>query len=269
MSVILIQCLGAVGLAILAVLAVRRALVKKQLDSYKDAVDIYFLIIGTIYAVILAFMLATVWEKYDQVSTMSEREANYLMDVYRLAEGMSEPDSSRIKSAAYEYAIKVTEDEWPLMASGSMQFGESDSGDHLWKAVTTAQPTSKHDELLLRELLSRFTTMTECRRIRIFRSTEGLPLLLWVILELGAIFIVGLSFLIQLRSIRMHSFLVGILSLVIVLVLLVTQDLSTPFDGVMGLEPYGFKQTKLRMERLSESERQNDQNRQNTEGSSP
>jgi hypothetical protein len=261
----LIQCLSAVGLAILAMLVVRRGLSRKELDLYQDAVGLHFLTVGTIYAVILAFMLATVWQKYEEVATMSEREASYLMDVYRLAQPLPEPDSSRIRAAASQYASDVIEQEWPLMARHAIEFGHSGTENNLWKAVQDAQPTTKHDELLISELLSRYTEMASCRRIRLFHSTQGMPWLLWVILALGAIFTVGLSLLIKIRSVQMHSLLIGLLSLVITLVLLVTQDLSTPFDGVMALEPYGFRQSLIKMDRLSEQTERETQGNLNTE----
>jgi len=251
----LISCFLAVTTSVVLMFLVRSIPKAKKFKFSEEAVGLHFLSIGTIYAVLLAFMLTSVWQKYEEISTISEREANYLMGVFRLAQGMSEPESSNIRQAARQYAQDVIEQEWPGMAKGEIEFGALDTANRLWRAIQTAQPKTRHDEMLYTELLSRQANMAESRRIRLFRSNEGLPTLLWAVLIMGAILTISLSFVLEVHSPRMHILLVSLLTLIITLELLAIHGLSTPFSGSMPLQPTGFRQSMKKMDRLYQQER--------------
>ncbi len=250
-----VWCILAVAFALLLMLGVHSIPKARKFKISKEAVGLHFASIGAIYAVLLAFMLSGVWQKYEEISTTSEREANYLMGVFRLAQGMSEPDSSNIRTAARQYAQNVIEQEWPGMAKGEIEFGELDTANNLWKVIQNAQPTTRHDEILYSELLSRQASMGESRRIRLFRSNEGLPTLLWAVLIIGAVLTISLSFLLEVHSLRMHVLLVSLLTVMITLELVAIHDLSTPFRGSMPLQPNGLRQSVKKMDRLYSQEK--------------
>src|SRR5437879_1694739 len=96
----ILECLGSVALALLLLFVVRSIPRAKKFQLSNEALGLHFACIGTIYAVLLAFMLTSVWGKYEEVETTCEREAGYLMGVYRLAQGLSEPYSHDIQKAA-------------------------------------------------------------------------------------------------------------------------------------------------------------------------
>ena len=64
--------------------------------SHNEIVGWQMSVIGTTYAVILGFMLYNVWDNFRTADLNADQEANALVSIYRLADGL--PDSSKKKS---------------------------------------------------------------------------------------------------------------------------------------------------------------------------
>src|ERR1700678_2306439 len=73
-------------------------------------------IIGTTYAVILGFMLYTVWTDFVAAKLNVDLEASALRNVYRLAEGLPEPQRMQLQLQSRAYAQAVIDQDWPAMA---------------------------------------------------------------------------------------------------------------------------------------------------------
>src|SRR5215831_4144098 len=75
--------------------------------TYNDLIGWQVSILGTTYAVILGFMLYTVWTSFVEADLNVDREANAVADVYRLADGIPEPQRTQLKFLARSYADAV------------------------------------------------------------------------------------------------------------------------------------------------------------------
>ena len=61
-------------------------------------------------------MLYTVWTNYGAAEQNVDLEATSLRNIYRLAEGLPEPQHAQIQVLCRSYAKIVIEQDWPLMA---------------------------------------------------------------------------------------------------------------------------------------------------------
>ena len=73
-------------------------------------------ILGTTYAVILGFMLYTVWINFGAADLNADAEANAVVNVYRLADGLPSYQRTQIQQTACAYADAVINKDWPAMA---------------------------------------------------------------------------------------------------------------------------------------------------------
>src|SRR5262245_61855113 len=76
----------------------------------------YLQTVGTIYAVLLAFVVFEVWSQHNEAWRLIEREANELADLVRIARSLGEPLRSGAVQTARAYAAEVIEQEWALLA---------------------------------------------------------------------------------------------------------------------------------------------------------
>src|SRR6185437_3944152 len=89
-----------------------------QGQTRSDVLASYVTVIGTLYAVLLAFVLLSVWEQYDSARAAAEREASAMADLVRLTAGLPEPAAGGVRAALREYGQAVIDDEWARMADG-------------------------------------------------------------------------------------------------------------------------------------------------------
>src|SRR6202034_614645 len=85
---------------------------------HNDLIGWQLSVLGTTYAVILGFMLYTVWTEFSAATLNANLEASSLRNLFRLSEGL--PAQSRVQLAQEirAYADAVVNEDWPQMARG-------------------------------------------------------------------------------------------------------------------------------------------------------
>src|ERR1700761_470628 len=74
---------------------------------HNDLIGWQLSILGTTYAVIVGFMLYTVWTGFGAAQLNAEAEANSLTNLYRLGDGLPQEQGDRVKTLARSYADVV------------------------------------------------------------------------------------------------------------------------------------------------------------------
>src|SRR6201996_3794602 len=76
--------------------------------------------LGTIYAVIMGFMLFTVWSNFSAAGLNVEMEANAARNLFRIAEGLPQAERSQVEELTRGYIRSVIEHDWPEMQQGQV-----------------------------------------------------------------------------------------------------------------------------------------------------
>ena len=71
----------AIVLAVAGLLVARRVLPAETLDVHHYMTSAQFQVMGTIYAVLLAFVIITVWQHHSAITTTLEEEAANLLEL--------------------------------------------------------------------------------------------------------------------------------------------------------------------------------------------
>ena len=111
---------GAVLLSVLGLLIVRRLTRRGILKEHHDVAGPIFGVLGAMYAVLLAFVVVSVWQSYDKTNANVQQEANYLADIYRDAEAFSPEFREKVVRLTREYRQEVISKEWKSLAKGEM-----------------------------------------------------------------------------------------------------------------------------------------------------
>jgi hypothetical protein len=212
-----------------------------------DLIGWQLTIIGTTYAVILGFMLYTVWTAYGAAQVNVDLEANALRDLYRTAEGLPEPQRTQFKQYARAYADAVIDHDWPEMADGKVPEGSHLIDEAMWKTAMTIKPNSQTEVIYTNQLLSQLTTLTEHRRTRMLQTVYSLPAIFWVVLVVGGIVTVLSAATFGARNTALHAFQVLSFTLLVTLVLLAIGDVNLPFQGWVHIDNYAFVRARTYM----------------------
>src|ERR1700755_1479909 len=91
----------------------------EQRRAHNDLIGWQLSVLGTTYAVIVGFMLYTVWTSFGTAELNAEAEANSVTTLCRLGAGLPQGQGNQLKTLARSYADAVVSQEWQEMAAGS------------------------------------------------------------------------------------------------------------------------------------------------------
>jgi hypothetical protein len=201
-------------------------------------------VLGTTYAVIMGFMLYAVWSSYQEAEINAEAEANCLVSVYRLADGLPAAQREQVHQLARQYADIVINEEWPVMHQGKLSLAGHDTIHDLWTAVLQTKPATFGEQTSMNLTLGEISTMTEHRRVRQLESQSKLPGILWLVLIVGGGITTLSSCLFGIEDFRLHCIQVVSLALMLSFILIAIADIDRPFQGTVHIEPRGFDRAR-------------------------
>jgi len=201
-------------------------------------------VLGTTYAVIMGFMLYAVWTSYRAAELNAETEANCLVSVFRLADGLPDARRDEVHHLARDYARIVIEEEWPVMHRGELSISGHNVIQQLWAAVLQTNPATFGEQTSMNQTLVELSTMTEHRRVRQLESQSKLPAILWMVLIIGGGITTLSSCLFGIENFKLHCIQVLSLALMLSLVLVAIADIDRPFQGTVHIYPRGFERAR-------------------------
>lgn len=235
---IIIACVCAAILFLFLVTRTSTAPARKESNDFTGAV---VAVIGTTYAVLLAFMLGGVWSMFQQAEANEEQEANAVVNIYRIAAQLKDSNGAQIQQLCRRYADNAVDREFPALARNQVMGPEgSELIDQLWAQAGQSQAHADKYSIAIYQLMEELRSLTEHRRLRAMEGREHLPGILWAVLIAGGIITVAASCFFGVPSFRFHLLQVLVLSFLIALVLVAIADIDRPYQGVVSVEPEGF-----------------------------
>jgi hypothetical protein len=207
---------------------------------HNDLIGWQLNIIGTTYAVILGFMLYTVWTDFVAAKLNVDLEASALRDVYRLSEGLPEQQRLQLKSESRAYAEAVIREDWPEMARGLLPEESHTINQDMWKTLMSVKTASPTELVAEDHALSELSSLTEHRRTRLIQSGYRLPTIFWGVLLVGGFLTIASASMFGSADARFHALQVFAFTLLITLVLLAIADVNLPFRGWVHVDNYAF-----------------------------
>ncbi|HLX86487.1 MAG TPA: DUF4239 domain-containing protein [Terriglobales bacterium] len=205
-------------------------------------------VLGTTYAVILGFMLYTVWNDFGLANLNVENEANDMANLYRIAAGLPDPQKGQIETLVRSYADSVTHQDWPQMAADQIPETSGKINQELWKTLMSVRAASPTENIALDHALSELSALTEHRRIRVVQSAFRLPSVLWCVLIIGGVVTIASTAMFGSANRFLHAFQVFCFSLLVALVLLAVADIDRPFQGSIHVSDYAFQRAQTHMQ---------------------
>lgn len=215
--------------------------------TYNDLIGWQVSVLGTTYAVILGFMLYTVWSIYREADLNVDREANSVVDVYRLADGIPEPQRTQLKTLARSYADAVVNRDWLEMAKNEEPTESTAISSEMWKTVISAKPASPSEITAQEDTLSELSSLSQHRLTRLMESTTGLPNVLWCVLLAGGVLTIVASCTFATQSVKLQTLQIFSLSLLVSLALIAIADIHRPFHGLIHVTDNAFRRAQHNM----------------------
>ncbi len=234
--------------SLLAMAVLNRFWPREKRRGYNDLIGWQLGILGTTYAVILGFMLFAVWESLGEAALNVDAEANAAVDLYRLAQGLPEPQRTRLERLAREYVDMVIAREFPAMARGEVPPPNVAIDRDMWEVVMTVVPASPTEVNAQEHAILELQTLEQRRLTRIRQSTTRLPNVLWCVLLVGGALTIISSCTFGGDSVKLQTMEVFCFSLLISLSLVAIASIHRPFHGYVHVTDYVFERARQSMQ---------------------
>ena len=100
-------------LAMFGPILVRRYVTLEKLEKNNEVAGFKFAVVGVLYAVLLAFAIIVVWERFSDAENNVATEAGAAANIYRLSQGINGQPGIVLRGALTNYLRVVISDGWP------------------------------------------------------------------------------------------------------------------------------------------------------------
>ena len=218
----------------------RRVIGLERLATNNEVAGFKFATVGVLYAVLLAFVVIVVWEKFSDAETDVSREAGAAATLYRLVGGIEAPTQQAVRDHLTAYLTSVIQDDWKAMETGRSSRKTTQALNALYATALAYQPTDQRGVEIMAEILHQLDNITEARRGRLVKALGAVPGVIWLVLFGGAALTIGFTFFFGTENLRAQSMMTGVLALLIFSGLLVIVAIDRPFTGSVKVEPEGL-----------------------------
>jgi hypothetical protein len=224
------------GLAMLGPILVRRYVTLDRLTANNEVAGFKFAVVGVLYAVLLAFAIIVVWEKFTDADNIVAREAGAATNVYRLSYGVAEAPATSLRARLSDYLAATISDDWPAMEHANESSSARRALDAVYGSVLVSLSAQTHSALVA-EILHQLDEITQARRSRLAAADGTVPGVIWPVLFGGAAVTIGFTFFFGSQNLLAQSFMTGLLSVVIFSGLWIVLVIDRPFSGAVTVAP--------------------------------
>ncbi|GAA4894586.1 DUF4239 domain-containing protein [Actinomycetospora straminea] len=206
--------------------------------EHNDVAGYLIAIVGVIYAVLLAFVVVVTWQQFSRASEVVGQEASALRGLYRESAAFPPEVRAGIQTDVRDYAAAVVTEEWPAMGRGEPgDPAVAEVLDRMAARLATLPADTPIQQQYVAVEADRFAEVVSFRSQRLDFVGQGLPVVLWIALVLGAVVTIGFGMIFGLRSTALHLLMTGSLAATIGVLLFVAVAIDQPFRGDVAVAP--------------------------------
>jgi hypothetical protein len=212
---------------------IHRRVPLEKLRTNNEVAGFMFATIGVLYAVLLAFVVIIVWERFHEAEKALAAEAGHAATIYGLSAGLNEPAAAAVRGRVVGYLKSVLQEEWPAMAAGHASSATTRALTALYEELVRYRPTDLNYQFLRDDLLHQVGELTQSRRERLVMAEGTVPGMVWFAVYIGAVLTIAFTFFFGMQYVIAHSVMTGVLAALIFSAILVVIALDRPFTGAV------------------------------------
>jgi hypothetical protein len=222
-------------------LLARRCVNFEKLRPSHDVGGYLLSVVGTLYAVLLGFVIVDTMQQYQNARHVTEMEANTLADIFVMANRLHEPERSKIQTACRNYIGQVIDTEWSRMSCGNYCPVSRAKAVDLMKMLVDFAPQSEIEKFLYPSLVQESSLFWQNRQSRLLSAQNHLPLFEWAILILGALIVIVFTFFFGLEHLKLQVLMTGLLGTLISLNFSLLLFFAYPYNSDLGIQADAFE----------------------------
>lgn len=231
--------LGFVLVADLGLVFVRKRINLASLRPYHEVTDPLLAVCGTLFAILLGFMVANAMTRFEEARNNVQMEAGAVGDVFRLAGAF--PNGIKLQKECLLYSELVVNNEWRLMEQRKLSDAAWNVYGDMWQDVMHFEPKTQGLSNVHETILAAMSRVGEGRRARFAQLSYALPTSLWVVVSFGAIATIFFIYLFGVEKLKLHLVMTTIVTVVLSLNIFLLVCFDDPFDGDVRISSAPFE----------------------------
>ena len=229
---------GSIVLAIALTYAIRKLAPDVGERQFEELAGGLRIVYELLFALILAFVIASVLDKFNDAQTTVDSEATALALMLRDNRAFPSEREARINAGIDAYVDALVNDEWETMRHGDASREADAALDTVYALYQDYRPADGVADKFYDQALVQLDVVAAARRERLGISAARLPTILVLMLPIGALLLLVLEYRPKLTPLSQAGFM-GTLALVLSSTYLLTILLDYPFSGdvSVGNEP--------------------------------
>jgi hypothetical protein len=210
-----------------------------------------FGVVGTAFAVLLAFVMFVAFQSFNEARDSSEAESSAVGSMFRTARFFAPAERDELQGELSCYAKAVVHKEWPTMSDGESSPVVDEWRLEIEDTLRGIDLRTPIEQAGFRQLLDERTTRSEARRERLLEADPIISPPVWFILALGGLATVGfvLLFTDRRESFPVQASLIATVSALVSASLVLVWFLDHPFEDATGsVQPTEMERTVENME---------------------
>jgi hypothetical protein len=208
-----------------------------KLRTNNEVAGFKFATVGVMYAVLLAFAVVVVWEKFNLAEHDVANEASAIATIFRLSDALDGEHKDALRAATNAYLTASIDKDWPAMERGMGSNDTMRAISKIYSVLLKTHSLATDNPIVMNELLRQLDDVSTARRSRLVAADGNVPGFLWIVLCGGAVITVGFTFFFGAPNLRAQCFMTGALALIIFSGLLTVIVLDRPFTGRVKVDP--------------------------------
>ena len=216
---------------------VRRYVPLDRLSANNEVAGFKFATVGVIYAVLLAFAILVVWQRFNKADSDVANEASAAATVFRLTQALNSDHGAAVRKATTKYLREAADKDWPAMGHGTSSHDVTIALSGIYDAVLKFHTFGTFKSLVVAEILRDVDRISEMRRQRLVAASGIVPGIIWAVLFTGAFVTIGFTFFFGTANLRAQTVMSGALAILIFSGLLTVMAIDHPFAGTVKVGP--------------------------------
>ena len=207
-----------------------------------------YAVVGVAYAVLLAFVVVSVWNEFDGTKRAVDAEAERFYNLYRNSYNFPEATGKKIRDARMAYAVAVRDKDWPEMARGRR--GSAAAAKAYTGLSYTVGQTKSPDIALQPSVMHAINLMQQTADFRLERLSDvggHVTPVIWGVLILGGLITLAYPAFFATTKVVPQVLMTAGLAMIVGATFFLVINLNYPFSGPEGVTAAPIDQVIQRM----------------------